>query len=887
MSAVALLLVGGCDCGGAGLQSGRPVISVQVTALDFGAIPEATREVRGLQIDNPGLKTLEITATIEEGSPDFAVVGAQLSVPPSQSAQLEVAFTPADEGEDSAVLLLTSNDPLEPELRVDLHGGPIQALLVADPDPVVVVGDQPLETVGVTLRNDGMAHLDLRSVGVDPLGSPDFSVRATGIPTALPYRQSLTVQVDYARSTNPDQGRMVILSNDAAGEQKVVPLIPAPVALCADGIDNDGDGLTDFPDDPGCLDAVDNDEQDPPECIDDATQPCGVSEGSCVAGTRTCAGGQWGPCEGAAGPGTETCNGEDDDCDGTTDEGISAPCGAGACAGTSTCVEDAGVAGGEWGPCVVPGASAETCNGVDDDCDGQTDENLQQACTVNACVGTETCLGGGPNDWSVCQPDTVNTETCNGVDDDCDGQTDEGLGAPTCTINGCAGTRACQGSGGWSSCNPDFVDPESCNGIDDDCDGATDEDVAPQACTTTAGCTGTRSCPLNGDGQWGACQPDTTAPELCDGVDNDCDGQTDEAFPSLDTLCSVGIGECSTDGIVVCNLAETGTECSASPGTPGTEICNGLDDDCDTFDDDGLGPVPSVNQNGACAGNQDICMGSAGYQPDPGNHTPTTELCNGVDDDCDTATDEAFPTLGAACSVGAGECARSGNVVCDAALTGVECDATPGGPISELCNGLDDDCDGGTDETFPTLGAACTSGTGECARSGSFVCDAALTGVECDATPGTPGTEICNTLDDDCDGSTDEGGVCGACDPDGTYSIIAGGPTLSYSCCGGLVGVTVSSFTLANDGALATSAPSDPVPMIGGATSCNGGSFDDQGSIAGGCTEIYRVAGTFTDANTWTGTYSVTFVGSQCDCFGGLLGAPCVSQSWPITAQKP
>lgn len=71
----------GCDCNGAGLKSGRPVISVQVTGLDFGQVPEATREVRGIEIDNPGLKALEITATIQEGSGDFAVLDPQVLGP--------------------------------------------------------------------------------------------------------------------------------------------------------------------------------------------------------------------------------------------------------------------------------------------------------------------------------------------------------------------------------------------------------------------------------------------------------------------------------------------------------------------------------------------------------------------------------------------------------------------------------------------------------------------------------------------------------------------------------------------------------------------------------------------------------------------------------------
>lgn len=78
---------------------------------------------------------------------------------------------------------------------------------------------------------------------------------------------------------------------------------------------------------------------------------------------------------------------------------------------------------------------------------------------------------------------------------------------------------------------------------------------------------------------------------------------------------------------------------------------------------------------------------------------------------------------------------------------------------TELCNGTDDDCDSTTDEGF-AVGALCTEGTGACEQSGQLVCAADFSGTECDAIPGTPNLETCNGIDDDCNGLADDGGVC-------------------------------------------------------------------------------------------------------------------------------
>jgi hypothetical protein len=209
--------------------------------------------------------------------------------------------------------------------------------------------------------------------------------------------------------------------------------------------------------------------------------------GACKAGASVCTGGAFGPCGGQVLPQAEACDGQDNNCDGQVDEAFSTEtCGTGACQVTvSTCQNGVPVACVPKSPGLV-----ELCNGLlDDNCDGQVDEGCScldgqtQSCYdgaaatlgVGKCAaGTQSCAGGA---WGPCLGETLpGQETCNGADDDCNGQVDEGLPVLSCGIGACAATTPSCKKGLPQVCSPKQPTNETCNQIDDNCDGQVDED---------------------------------------------------------------------------------------------------------------------------------------------------------------------------------------------------------------------------------------------------------------------------------------------------------------------------------------------------------------------------------------------------------------------------
>jgi len=362
---------------------------------------------------------------------------------------------------------------------------------------------------------------------------------------------------------------------------------------------------------------------------------------------------------------------------------------------------------------IKPGVN-DTCDGINNDCNQNTDDgsvetwfNRPTVCGTGACSseGVFTCING--NKVNNCAPRSPNLEICNNIDDNCNGEVDEGL-----TKEVFCGLGVCFGNNGFLECNNGIFEercnilkgasPELCDGVlDENCDGNVDEgcncvsgEVRTCGTSDIGLCKyGTQSCV---NGEWGACLGDTgpTSDNNCDGHDNNCDGKIDEGYLPILTNC--GVGECSGNlGQLECVNGEKVDNCDPFAGSS-LETCDtntgydGLDNNCDGkidlncdnyCDKDGDGYTPRIFP---------LCFGHKSGDCDDNNKKIWQKLDGYIDSDKD--------------SYGSGDSLKicSGKTLFkDYINISGDCDNNDKkiNPNSkEICDGKDNNCDGTVDE---------------------------------------------------------------------------------------------------------------------------------------------------------------------------------------------
>jgi len=274
--------------------------------------------------------------------------------------------------------------------------------------------------------------------------------------------------------------------------------------------------------------------------------------------------------------------------------------------------------------------------------------------------------------------------------------------------------------------------------------------------------------------------------------DSDKDGYTDGTTkvscekPSDEYVSSATAGDCN-DSDPNINPAKS-------------EICDGKDNNCNGQVDEGVLLVfyKDTDKDGytdgttkvACEKPSDEYVSSATAgdcdDGDSSRNPGRTEICDNKDNNCNGQTDEDF-NVGQSCTVGVGECARTGQYVCNQDGSGTQCNATPGTPTPEVCDGLDNDCDGQIDDGVLLVFYKDMDGDGYTDGTTQVGCTApsgyALSAISGDCNDNDPNinparTEICDNKDNNCNGQIDEGNVCGSAS---TFAKTIGGGSLDVA----------------------------------------------------------------------------------------------------------
>ncbi|MCA9491956.1 MAG: putative metal-binding motif-containing protein, partial [Myxococcales bacterium] len=707
---------------------------------------------------DPGAHAVTLTVSDAAGldaSAGITVIVEPAAQLPSATVVSPADNTPYDRGTDVTVIG-TVSDPNQPpdELLVrwtvePAAGGPAVDLGTADPDPSSGVVD-------LVWGPDELGLFRLILEVEDADGNTDSD--------------DVVVQIVDALDNDEDGDHFSPNEGDCNDANDTV--YPGAPEICGNGIDDDCNTVIDDKD-------VDHDNHVDEAC--DGTYVGALPADDCL------------DTDASVYPGaTEAQDGTDDDCDGFVDEGTPAWdgdgdcfCAAATCTGSVnlTCTVLQGMDCDDADPNNFPG-NPEVCDGEDNDCDTVPDNGLalvpywpdvdgdghgtNLALPVRTCDGAPAEHVANRDDCDDTNPDVYPGQvetTCNGVDDDCDPATSDG---PDLDGDGDPGCHDCDDA------DPDnfFGNPEICDGRDNDCSGVPDdlltfEDWWPD--TDNDGYGDGAGTPVN------ACAPvpgHAISPDDCDDSNpNVHPGGTELTCNNLEDDCDPATPDrpdADGDGSSVCDDCDD-NDPMRSPEN--VELCDGVDNDCNNIPDDGITFVdywPDQDEDGhgdplgtpinTCtappqfyAGIDDDCDDS-----DPDNFPGNPEVCDGADNDCDTAPDNGlifvtwYPdvdgdTYGNALSPGVTTCDGPPAGIDRVANNGDCNDANPNQNPSEVevtCNGVDDDCllatDDMPDDDVDGVPVCSDCDDGDPARF-----------------PGNP--EICDGIDNDCVRGPDDG----------------------------------------------------------------------------------------------------------------------------------
>jgi len=360
----------------------------------------------------------------------------------------------------------------------------------------------------------------------------------------------------------------------------------------------------------------------------------------------------------------------------------------------------------------------------------------------------------------------------------------------------CVGKRQCTPSG-LSACDAKDPGPETCNGLDDDCDGATDNLPVDYECLRTnehGSCIGKGTC----IGGVELCEGPDALPEICDGLDNDCNTITDDGFVDTDLD---GAADCVDEDDDDDTIPDASDNCPVDPNL-----------DQENYDGD--------EQGDACDDDDDNDGVNDGDDCEPKNgavHPGAVEACDGVDNDCNGEIDDNLCDDGNSCTIDGcnadGSCAHEADnsQLCDDGSICSQVDKC----VDGVCEGLnpilcddgnpctDDSCDavagcltafntsGCEDGSQCTINDTCANGT--CQPGPNKDCDdgSPCTLDQCDPKQGCkyqPTNEGVGCNKDglgQCQASKCQAGQCAAYNVDGVGCNTGKGDCPSGTCSGG------------------------------------------------------------------------------------------------------